>query len=96
MVAKGPQHASEIRHAGAAAAELLRHSRGEDLARLERGIVLGDEGIRLVVCGHTSREAGSKLVRKICPAIDRKWVHSSLLVGGAAAETTKLGRAFAE
>ena len=66
VVREGSQHPGEIGHAGAAAPELLRYSRSEDLARLQRGVVLGDESVGLVVVGHrAAKPLPSSLARSV-------------------------------
>src|SRR6185436_2629846 len=82
MVSEGPQHAGEVRHAGAAASKLLGDTRREDLARLERSVILGDEGIGFVVGAAPAGEFAAELVCQIRPLIRWELEHGVLLVGG--------------
>jgi len=80
MVREGSQHAGEIGHAGAAAAELFRHAGCKHLAGFQLRIIFGDEGIRLVVLRHSGREAASKLIREIRDSKDTQIILCSHLL----------------
>ena len=80
VVRECSQHPGEIGDARSPAPELLRHSRSEDLAGFQLRVVLCNESIGLVVLGHASREAASKLIGKIRPFARWELVHSTLLL----------------